>query len=310
VKKINPLLLIILFLGGMLVAGFCFAQGGGATVSPTNFEIDANPGEIKPNTIKVYNPTDNIVTIKMSVEDFHPLGEEGGVAVEPGADTTYSLKAWVTISPSEFILQPKEEKFVEFTIKIPENAEPGGKWGSILASPTTVSGGEGVIGATIAPSTGTLVLLRISGEVFEELLVKEFSADQSFFEKGPVSFSIRFENTGTVHLKPRGFVRITNWRGKVTDIGFPQQNVIPGSIRKIEAKWQKEWLFGKYTAMVVGSYGDKNLPFISSVLTFWAFPWRIGLGILIVLIIVLLFFYKTRKRWQLALRILFKGEQK
>jgi len=292
------------------MAGFCFAQGGGATVSPTNFEIDANPGEIKTNSIKIYNPTDNTVTIKMSVEDFHPLGEGGGVAVEPGADTTYSLKAWVAISPNEFILQSKEEKFVDFTIKIPENAEPGGKWGSILASPVTVSGEEGVIGATLAPATGALVLLRISGEVFEELSVKEFLADQSFFEKGPVSFSIRFENAGTVHIKPRGFVAISNWRGKkVADIEFPQQNVIPGSIRKIEAKWQEEWLFGKYTAMVIGSYGNKNLPFVSSVLTFWAFPWRIALGILIVLILVLLFFYKTRRRWQLALRILIKGEQ-
>ncbi len=308
--KEQTFIFLILVIGGIIVAGFCFAQGGGATVSPTNFEIDANPGEIKPNTIKVYNPTDNTVTIKMSVEDFHPLGEEGKVAVEPGTDKTYSLKAWVTISPSEFILQPKEEKFVDFTINIPENAEPGGKWGSILASPVTVSGEEGVIGATIAPATGTLVLLRISGEVFEELSVKEFLVDKSFFEKGPVSFSIRFENAGTVHLKPRGFVAITNWRGKkITDIEFPQQNVIPGAIRKIETKWQKEWLFGKYTAMVIGNYGDKNLPFVSSVLTFWAFPWRIGLGILIVLILVLLFFYKTRKRWQLALRILVRGEK-
>jgi len=294
------------------MAGFCFAQqSAGVAISPLTFELTANPGDIVPaNNIKIYNPTDNIISIKMEAEDFRPEGETGQVIVEPEAETTYSLKRWVKIDPTEFTLEPKAEKFVAFTIEVPENAEPGGKYGSILAS-TTGMIGEELTGTGVAQKVGALLLLTVSGETKEILAIKDFTMPSSFFEYGPVPFTIRFENTGTVHLKPKGFVTITNWREKkVADLEFPQQNVIPGSIRKIETKLDKKWLFGKYTAMVVGSYGIDNLPISSEVLTFWVFPWRITLAILIVLILVLLFFYKTRKRWQLALRVLIKGEQK
>lgn len=303
----RPLILIILVIGGLVLANLVSAQQIGVTVSPLTFELTANPGDTIVNTLKIYNPTDSIISIKMEAEDFKPLGEIGQVVVEPEAEITYSLKRWVKTTPTEFTLEPKEQKFVDFEISIPENAEPGGKYGSILASTTGMVGKE-VTGTAIAQKVGALLLLTVAGPVKENLTIKEFSAS-SFFEYGPVPFVIRFENAGTVHVRPRGFVTITNWWGKkVADIEFSQLNVIPGAIRKIETKWDNKWLFGKYTAMLVGSYGTANLPFNPPVLTFWAFPWKVALGIIIVLILIFAFFYKTRKRWQLALRILIKGE--
>jgi len=286
-----------------------FAQQSGVTISPLTFELTANPGDTLTNTLKIYNPTDNIISIKMEIEDFRPIGETGQVIVEPEVEITYSLKRWVKTDPTGFTLEPKEQKFVDFEISVPENAEPGGKYGSVLASTTGVVG-KGVTGTAVAQKVGVLLLLTVAGEVKEELAIKEFLAP-SFLEYGPVPFTMRFENKGTVHVRPRGFVTITNWWGKkVADVEFSQLNVIPGAVRKIETKWDNKWLFGKYTAMLVGSYGTANLPFNPPILTFWAFPWKIALGIFVVLLLIFAFFYKTRKRWQLALRILLKGELK
>jgi len=306
-KKINPLILIIGIVGGLILTNLVFAQATGITISPLTFELTANPGDTLSNTIKIYNPTDNATSIKIETEDFHPIGETGQVVVEPEVEMTYSLKRWVKTEPTEFTLEPRESKFVDFTIEVPENAEPGGKYGSVLASTTGVIG-EKITGAALAQKVGALLLLTVAGEVKEELAIREFIAP-SFLEYGPVPFTIRFENKGTVHLRPRGFVTITNWWGKkVADVEFPQLNVIPGAIRKIETEWQNKWLLGKYTAMIVGSYGTANLPFNPPVLIFWVFPWKLALGILIVLMLVFTFFYKTRRRWQLALKILIKGE--
>lgn len=309
-NKKTPLILIILVLGGVFLATAVLAQATGITISPLTFELTANPGDTITNTVKIYNPSDNIISIKMEAEDFKPVGEIGQVHIEPETEVTYSLKRWVKIEPVEFTLEPKEQKFVNFTIEVPENAEPGGKYGSILAS-TTGALGQGIAGAAITQKVGALLLLTVSGEMKENLAIKEFSIVSSFFEYGPIPFTIRFENTGTVHVKPRGFVTITNWRDKkVADVEFPQLNVIPGTVRKIETTWHLKWLFGKYTAMVVGSYGSNNLPISSEVLSFWVFPWKIALGIFLVLLVILLFFYKTRRRWRMALRILIKGEPK
>ncbi len=309
-KGIKLLILIVSIMGGVILINTASAQKGevGINISPLTFELTANPGDVLTNRLKVYNPTESVIGIKMEVEDFAVTGEMGEVIIEPAETETYSLAGWITTEPIEFTLGPREQKFVDFTINVPENAEPGGHYGSVLAS-TVGAIGEEIIGTTIAQKVGALVLLTVAGEIKESLVVKEFSAP-SFLETGPVPFIIRFENTGTVHLRPRGFVVITDWRGKkAADVEFPQLNVIPGAVRKIETSWQNKWLFGKYTAMLVGGYGTTNTPFNPPVLTFWVFPWKIVLGVFLILLLVTFYFYKTRKRWRLALRILIKGEE-
>ena len=308
-KGIKLLISIVIILVGLILISTAFAQKGevGINISPLTFELTANPGDVLTNKLKVYNPTESVIGIKMEVEDFAVTGEAGQVVIEPAETETYSLAKWITTEPLEFTLGPREQKFVDFTLEVPENAEPGGHYGSVLAS-TVGAIGEEIIGTTIAQKVGALVLLTVAGEVKESLVVKEFSAP-SFLEYGPVPFIIRFENTGTVHVRPRGFVVITDWRDKkVADVEFPQLNVIPGAVRKIETSWQNKWLLGKYTAMLVGGYGTTNTPFNPPVLTFWVFPWKMALGIFFVLLLILVFFYKTRRRWQMAFRILLKGE--
>jgi len=308
-KRHFLVLIIGVMVGWLTGIHLVFAQSTGITISPLTFELTANPGDILSNKLKIYNPTDDIIAVKMEVEDFKPIGETGQVIVAPEEEEeiVYSLKRWVEIEPREFTLRPKEQKFVDFTINLPENAEPGGKYGSILATVTGKISKE-IIGATVAQKVGALILLTVSGEVREKLIVKEFTAP-SFLEYGPVPFVIRFENMGTVHVRPRGFVTITDWRGKkVADVEFAQLNVIPGAVRKIEAVWKEKWLFGKYTATLVGSYGTTNLPFNPPVLIFWVFPWKIVLGLFLVLILLFICFYKTRRRWRLAFRVLLKGE--
>jgi hypothetical protein len=308
--RIKFLILITGIIGGLFLANkeILAQEGISITISPLRFEITANPGDIVTNKVRVYNSSNNTISIKMEAEDFRPVGEAGQVMVAPEEEITYSLKRWVTTEPSEFTLEPKEQKFVDFTISVPENAEPGGKYGSILATITGVVSGD-ITGTAIAQKVGSLVLLTLSGQVKEDLLVKEFSAP-NFSEYGPIEFTMRFENKGSVHVKPKGFITILDWRGKkLVDLEFPQQNVIPGAIRKITTEWNKKWLLGRYTATLVGSYGASNTPIESQVITFWVFPWKIGLGIALGILVVLIILYLTRKRLRLALRVLIKGEK-
>ena len=306
-KAPKLLILVILTLGG--IGFFNVAWAAGLSISPVTFELTSNPGDVLTNKLRVLNQSESTIAIKMEAEDFTAAGETGEVRVEPASET-YSLTQWITVSPDTFTLGPNEQKFVDFTINVPSNAEPGGKYGSILASTVgVVSPDKEIVGAVVAQRVGALVLMTVSGEVEENLEVKEFNVP-SLLEYGPVPFTIRFENTGTVHVRPRGFVTITNWRGKkVADIEFPQQNVIPGAVRKIETSWDEKWLLGRYSATLVGIYGTGNLPIKPPIVFFWVFPWKIILGTSILLILIISYFIKTRKRWWLALKILIRGEK-
>ncbi len=213
-KRIWPTVFVIGIVGGMFLvfANEIYAQGTGLTISPLTFELTANPGDVLTNKLRVYNPTDSTIAVRMEAEDFTPVGETGQVIVESAEKETYSLTRWVKSTPETFALEPKEEKIVEFIIEVPANAEPGGHYGSVLASTAGVVGGN-ITGTAVAQKIGCLVLLSVSGEVKENLIIKEFSAP-SFSKYGPMKFLIPSETQGIVHVRPRWFVTINDWRDK------------------------------------------------------------------------------------------------
>lgn len=313
IKKSSILCLIVAIslFGSILYRTEALAQteddSRGLSISPLTFELTANKGDILINKIRIYNPSTAAIVVKMETEDFKPVGESGQVIVAPEEEATYSLKKWVKTEPAEFTLESKEQKFIDFIITVPENAEPGGKYGTILASTVGTISADKISGAAVAQKVGALLLLTVSGDVKESLNVKEFSAP-NFMEYGPVPFTIRFENEGSVHVRPKGFITIADWRGKkATDLEFPQMNVIPGTTRKIDVKWDAKWMIGKYTATLVGSYGTSNTPIEPYVITFWVLPWKMILLMIIVLLIFFIFFYKTKRRWKMAMKALIKG---
>ena len=65
---IKKSLLASLLFGGIFFAQTALAEGGTALgMSPAIFEITANPGEVIENIVKVGNPTDNIINIKIYI---------------------------------------------------------------------------------------------------------------------------------------------------------------------------------------------------------------------------------------------------
>jgi len=300
----NRALLLVFAIFLLLFSHQVFAAGIG--ISPVTFEISGNPGEVIENNIKVFNPTDATVGVKMEVEDIAPTGEEGFVMVEPPETETYSLARWITAEPQEFDLAPGGEQFVKFTLIIPENAEPGGHYGTVLAGTKAIVG-NGATGALLTQRVGALVLLTVPGLAKEELVVKEFKATSTYSEYGPIIFVAKFENLGSVHVKPTGYVTVTNWLGKkIGDVPIAPRNILPGGLRIFEMVLNKKWLWaGKYTATLSGSYGSQSLSFPSAVITFWAFPWKAGLGILLLVIFLIL----TRKRWLTAFKVIVGGEK-
>jgi hypothetical protein len=256
--KFNKIFLLTIFVTiGIIFILQTKAQSEGITISPLTFELTAKPGEAIVSMIKVYNPSDNVISIKMSAEDFRATGESGQVIAEPQEDLTYSLKRWVKIEPTEFTLKSKEQRFVNFTINVPKNAEPGGKYGSILAT-TNVSG--------VGYAVGSLILLTVSGEIKESLILKEFSVSES---PESVSFKVRLENNGTVHLRPQGVIVIENCQGKkIEDLEVPATNILPGAIRETDVSWIKKSTSDCYNAYLLGTYGLTSKSFSSEKINF------------------------------------------
>lgn len=278
-------------------------QKSGLAISPPTFELSANPGDTLRNSLRVDNIVSQPLEVTVDTRNFTALGEEGGINLS-GEENEFSLASWIEVTPHKITIPAGKSAVFDYVISIPDNASPGGRFGSIIFK-TTLKPVEGQSGVAVGQEIGSLVFLKISGDVKEKASVAGFSAKSGLNERGPVGFDIRVKNEGNVQFKPTGSITISNFFGrKVATIPINQQNVLPGAIRKMSAEWDTTWLFGKYNATVSLVYG-KDKQVITGSTAFWGFPYKlVGLSLLVVVLLGA-FVYPRRKRIGRALKVLF-----
>lgn len=307
----------------------------GLTISPPTYELTANPGDILENYVKLIGKSDNTVTYEATVEDFRVEGQEGSVQLTGDDANPNAFSKWFTVEPKTITLSPRETKTVKFTIKVPENGEPGGHFASVLFQPKSIETQSGT-GAQVLQKIGALVLLNVSGAFTESGKVQKFESKnfigtyetiiddeaktttysprneefhkeskKTYFNEGPVAFDLVVKNEGNVHFRPKGTVTIYNIFGKkVDELQIEPRNVFPnGGERRITILWPKKNLWGgRYTAKVVALYGSKNQT-LTAETSFWAFPSTAAIVIVVVLAVVIL----LRKRIIKAIKVIAKG---
>ncbi len=286
-----------------IAASTTASPGQGLEISPPVLELSADPGQSITIKIQVRDVSSGELIAKGQADDFGASTSEDGkpqLLLNETGETRYSLKYWVSSVP-DLDLQPKELKTALITINVPANAEPGGHYGVIrfTAVPPNVQG----TGVALSASIGTLVLLRVNGAVKDKVDLTQFSsnnplvgaratnttvAPRSFFETGPIGFTVRVHDTGTVHEVVKGSITITDsfdHKVAVLPVNASSGNVLPDSIRRFDETYSQKGLFGHYTAALNLTYlhGTKQL---TSKISFWVIPWKFILAVLFALIIL------------------------
>jgi hypothetical protein len=277
-------------------------EGRTLEVSPPQQELAIDPGKSNQIKVKVSNPSQEELAIKVRVEDFTAKGEEGQVALTEGGQ--YSITNWVTFTPSEFSLKPGQMQEVDATINVPLGSG-GGRYGSLVFSATGVAAkiakGEQAI---VAQEVASLFLVNVNGPKIEKLTLDTFSAPK-FLEFGPVPFTVSYTNSGNVHLKPQGIINVVDTFGKkaagVVVGGF---NVFPGAKRTVNPTWDQKMIIGKFTADAVIYTNGTNNDTLTGTTTFIVFPVRIAAIVILILIVLVL----MRKRLSRAFKIMAGGK--
>jgi hypothetical protein len=135
----------------------------------------------------------------------------------------------------------------------------------------------------------------VYGEVRVELSVVEMQAPRFGFAL-PLPLAVRFANSGTVHVKPRGRFVISNMFGKrVAEVPLPERNVLPQSIRRVAVPIGEGLLAGRYTARLQGTYGRRNQLSVAAERRFWFVDWR-NVGVPALIFIGLAVFVIAKRR--------------
>jgi len=268
---------------------------GDFVVGPGKTALTIAPGTSKVVEITVANRTGKTNDFILSVEDAEGSNDTQAPVVLLGTDTgPYTLKDYISFQQDTITLQNNERARIPVTISVPANADPGGRYGSVLVSvlskKAVVSDDEEVTGATSAVFTriGTLFFITIPGDTDVEGELQSFKTlpDKTFFTQGPINFQLLFANKGDLHLTPYGEINVTNMFNE--NVGFIELDpwfVLPKSLRSREVLWERELLLGRYTATVQVNRGYDDIIDTQAV-TFWVLPWKVVLGVFGLLLFV------------------------
>ncbi len=221
-------------------------------VEPAKIEIFADPGDVISKNVTIINRIEGRSTFTISLEDF--VGsDDPSVAVKLLGDevSRYSFRDNIIPEIDQLNLNFGEKALIPITIRIPETASPGGYYTSVVIAHTSTEGAGEATGAKTVSRVAQLLFVRVNGDVIEDGAVKDFVVSPTSFVHftGPLTFNILFENRGSVHLAPYGYITIKNAFGTTVDqIPVDAYYSLPQSQRYRQIVWQQGARFGYYTA--------------------------------------------------------------
>lgn len=265
---------------------------GDFVVGPGKQELEINPGESKTIEITVANRMGMDKEFSITVEDMKGSEDPEQTVVLLGSERgPYSIRDYFSFPERVFLVPHAKKARVPVTITIPEDAEPGGYYGSVLFETTTAkTEDKNVGGAAIVSRIGVLFFVTIpgKGEYNGTLETFKVASEKKFFAEGPIPFQLLFRNKGNMHVNPSGSIRITNMIGTpVETLEVEPWFALPGSLRLREVEWNRAALAGRYTATAEIHRGYGNEVDVKTI-TFWVIPTKPVL--LAVLAVFVLFF--------------------
>ncbi len=280
-------------------------------LGPGKTELFLNPGDSATREIQVTNRLGRDADFAVEIEDFTGSRDLETVVVLLGSKRgPYSLRDYLHPELMRFTLKHGQRMILPIEISVPQDADPGGLYGSVLVAAQPLQSSQAGEAGTARGGTklitrlGSLFLVRVAGDAKEDGGLTKFQTKlgQQFFENGPVTFEILFENNGSVHLTPYGTVEFTNLLGKqVGTLEVTPWFVMPDSLRARDVVWERGFLFGKYTARLKINRGyDNAIDELAT--TFWVVPWKLLSGGLVLLILVIWVLKKIFSKFEIRLK--------
>lgn len=290
--------LLLFFVGtGLLSAGT------GLTIQPVKISHTLEKGATAQGYISLSNASEEDVQVDLKIEDFVPNAGGDGIKFVSRAEGLTTVRDWIVLNDGNpsIILKQDEKISIPYVIRAPANAEPGSHFGVAFFKATKLSDAEQQL--KIGTQVGTLIFVTIPGNFLQKGNILSFAAPR-FVQKSPVTFTTRFENTGTVHFEPKGTIVIKNIFGKkVADVPVEGQVVLPTGIKDLQTSFVTDgFLLGRYTAAINLVDGEGQVLTTESV-SFYAFPVWYILSFIGVLVLVYFLLKFIRSKFSISINV-------
>lgn len=310
-RKISLKLIPAILIFSLLVPLSTYAETTnqiGFSISPYSYEYELKPGQEVTATLKVENINKVDINVSVEPENLVAYGQDGQVSITDD-EPSFSIKSWVKVTKDSATIKPKEFGYFDFKITVPLDAEPGSHYGALSVRFVGNDDPLNGTGASIVQKSSAIILLRVPGDVREELNLIYFQPEKFFYSESKFKLSALFENKGTVNVKPSGEINIFDiWGNKIKTIKIAGKNILPDNKRIFEEEFTMEDI-SYFRAELNMFYGTNSQKTIFAQTNFIGINWPILSRYLFVLLGVVVFYTIFRKRINKAVKILLKGDK-
>jgi hypothetical protein len=278
------------------------------TIAPSIIELEVNQNEEITQVISVTNNSDIILPIKIETTEY--TQNEFGIPSFSETDLQYSCRDWIEVDPTDFALNPYESRDITITALIPQAAEPGSHFASVLFKPILPPEYFKPQSAHILPYIGSVIALNVNIDEYErinEYLEVENFHSQNHFQSEPLELSFGIRNKDVYYHKVEGEIIIYNLLNiEVDKVTIDNATIFPKKSRSLSNNLEEQLFGGFYTAKLVigdGNYQTEKsirLFVVPSIITILVFLLILDLSILLIL---------KRKNIDDAIRVLLKKQR-
>lgn len=253
VKSLFRLAALSSFIALMVLPAFLIpAYALSINIDPSNVKVVMKPGETKSGEILVQNYGGAKIKVKAYMEDWIYAPDGSKTFMKPGS-SVYSCSSWIKLDPENFILAPKQDKKVKYTVTSPSNASGGHVSVIFFESVIDNYGGIAVTGRI-----GSIIYLETEGDMKRSGEIKEFTV-QASEEGSPVNIKISFTNNGNSQLSAKTKIKITDGSKTIVEKQPDNINTLPGDTKTALITVSEPLKEGNYKAQAEISFDNKTL---------------------------------------------------
>jgi len=236
------------------------AKAGSLTIEPLRTELELKPGQATTQVLRVKNTGPKPAHVRLTAEAFSVTNE----SYDYSFDTSDKLEKWVRFPVAEADLQPGETRSFDCLLGAPPDAEPGGKYISLLAAfDTKVTKSSEITGAESGLQSveraASLVYITIPGDVLRSGKFTSLTTPLLVFGRS-TTWTARLNNTGNVHYRSGINISIKSlWGGAVITSQSLDRLLLPASVRKIDGDIKAPAWPGAYWLEASAGLGDGPL---------------------------------------------------
>jgi len=240
------------------------------SVDPGDLDLSYPAGATAAKSLVIENRSDQAIRVEGRALPL-AFDEEGELVSDETGASAASCAQWIELKPNVVEIKPRSRQVVRMMISIPKG-ESGGKYANVVFTATPVSTDKG---QAWSGESGAVVFLRVGKEFSTLGALSPIMMEDGGPSVGTV-FGTVFENTGTIHVKPRASMTIKKrvmpesvpgieYVGpgslvevKSLDLGEEENVVLPGGKRLFNVAFSGGLEPGDYVVEFLVNYGGKS----------------------------------------------------